>query len=139
VSFEELGEGNYSWGVRAENSFSSSLYEFRNLIIDQTAPQRPNLSSPNQSAETAITVTFSWTRPDINGSAISDSLFVSTDSTFVDNHEFEAFTTGTTYSYTFDVNQGSTQKYYWRVLSIDAAGNKSIYSTIRRFTVKNEK
>ncbi|HAF28408.1 MAG TPA: hypothetical protein DCG75_05105 [Bacteroidales bacterium] len=134
-SFEDLSEGEYFWGVRAENSISSSLYSSRSFIIDQTAPQKPTLNSPGQGAETTTNVTFSWTRPDESGSGITDSLYVSTDSTFVVNHEISIESSQTSYSATFDIS-GTSQKFYWRVRSIDAAENKSDYSVTRRFTVK---
>ena len=131
----ELSEGEYSWGVRAENNISSSNYGFRSLIIDTTSPDQPNLSSPSQGeeVESGNIISFSWTRPNETGSNITDSLYVSTDSTFVASHEIAIERTETSYSKTFEV--GSTQKYYWRVRSIDAAGNKSDYSVTRRFTV----
>lgn len=138
-SFEELDEGEYSWGVRAENSISSSLYANRSITIDHTAPQKPSLTSPAQGATTGNDVTFTWSRPDESGSTITDSLYVSTDSTFIAEPEIAIERTETSYPATFDVNTGSQQKYYWKVRSIDAAGNKSEYSSIRRFTIKNEK
>lgn len=132
-------EGNYVWGVQALNSVSSSPFQTRTLIIDLTAPQKPTLTSPANSEVTGNNVTFQWSRPTDTGSAITDSLVVSTDSTFVNSNEIEFATTSTTYSTSFDVAFGSSQKYFWRVRSIDAAGNKSDYSLVRKFTVKNEK
>ncbi|MCB2196750.1 MAG: hypothetical protein KQH79_12885 [Bacteroidetes bacterium] len=133
ITIDITSEGTYIWGVRASNIYSVSKYGTNTLIVDRTDPQRPTLDSPAQGEETSTNVTFSWTRPDESGSTITDSLYVSTDSTFVANHEVAIKRTETSYSKTFNVT--SSQKYYWRVRSIDAAGNKSDYSVTRRFTV----
>jgi len=132
-------EGTYVWGVQALNSSSSSPFKTRTLFVDLTAPQKPTLTLPGNGAETTTTVSFEWSRVTDIGSAITDSLVVSTDSTFSSSYDVAYATTGTSYSTTFDVAAGSSKKYFWRVRSIDAAGNKSEYSLVRKFTVKNEK
>lgn len=134
ISLDLALEGTYVWGVRASNIYSVSKYGTNTLIVDRTNPQKPTLDSPAQGEETGTNVTFSWTRPDESGATITDSLYVSTDSTFVAEHEVAIQRTETSYSKTFDVT--TSQKFYWRVRSIDAAGNKSDYSVTRRFTVK---
>jgi len=135
----ELPEGFFVWGVQALNDNSASPFQTRELYVDLTNPQKPSMISPSQGATTGTDVTFTWSRADDSGSPVSDSLIVSTDSTFTGDMDVAIFTTSTSYSANFDVAAGSSQKYYWRVRSIDAAGNKSDVINFRRFTVKNEK
>lgn len=139
ISLGLVSEGTYAWGVRAENIYSVSKYGISTLIIDRTDPQNPTLDSPDPAEEVDIEVTFSWIRNEDSGSPIvKDSLFISTDQDFTTDLE-EIVSVETSHKKEFNVSQGSSQTYYWRVKSIDAAGNVSNYSSTREFTVKNEK
>ena len=135
---EDFTEGTYYWGVQAKNNNSATNFDPWEFIVDLTAPHKPTLITPIHEDTTSTNVSFSWERPDESGSIITDSLYVSIDSNFEGDHEIAISRTVTSYSTTFDVASGSSKKYYWRVRSIDAAGNNSDNS-ISEFTIKNEK
>lgn len=124
-----LAEGSYAWGVQAQNSSSSSMFTSRSLIIDLTNPSVPQLLTPaNADSVSGSTIYFSWKRGTDSGSTISDSLYVASDSLFT-NLKLSAYLSDTTYNWTSAVSG----KYYWRVKSIDAAGNKSAFSSVFKF------
>ncbi len=137
---EDLGDGAYSWAVQANNSISSTLFKSRAFIIDRVTPALPNQTSPtNGETITGTSVTFTWSRPADSGSAILEDIIVATDSTFNTGVVKEQSGLDLTYSTSFDVSAGNSMKYYWKLKSIDAAGNEGSYTDFRRFTVKNEK
>jgi hypothetical protein len=124
-----LNEGFYEWGVQAQNNSSSSAFTTRKLIIDLTNPVSPTLVSPsNGDTLTATTANFKWKRGINTGSAISDSFYIASDTGFT-NIKVNALVADTTYTWT-SVQNGT---YYWKVKSIDAAGNKSGYSSRFKF------
>jgi len=130
-----LTEGSYMWGVQAQNSSSSSMFTTRSLIIDLTNPSTPQLISPaNADTITDSSINFSWTRGSNSGSSISDSLYVASDSTFT-NLKLNTYLTDTTYTWTSAV----TGTYFWKVKSIDAAGNKSAFSSKYKFKFTSSK
>lgn len=137
-SYTFSAEGDYSWGVRAENEISSSPYSYRSIIIDNTAPALPALTLPQMNAVlTNSTVTFEWTREDDAGSTIMDSIFVSTDSTFTSNLIVSTTSSNKSFIYTFS---GSDEiKYFWRLSTSDAAENWSGYSSLGKFYIQHEK
>lgn len=129
-----LAQGSYEFRVRGENSSSFTSWSTRTFSVDQTAPVTPSLVAPaNNSfyASPPSTLTFDWTS---GADAQTDSLFVSVDSTFA---------SGTVLTLALSAAQGgynwtgalSGTVYFWKVRSVDAAGNNSNYSTIYRFDV----
>ncbi|MFH0894965.1 MAG: hypothetical protein V2A54_11080 [Bacteroidota bacterium] len=125
-----LPEGKYEWGVRAQNSTSSSPYSKRILVVDLTAPGTPTLVSPLNYASLAEGyIGFQWTRGTHSGSSVRDSIVVCSDSTMT-LPVLQAYCSNTTYGDT--LNAGT---YFWHVRSIDKAGNKSAYSVLRKLTV----
>jgi len=135
ISFT-LPEGSYTWGVQAQNVTSSSQFSTRTLIIDNTNPNIPTLQSPVNGATvydstlTNSTIIFRWKRGYDSGSTIHDSLYLAKDSIFsIANTELAISLTDTTYSYPMQ----TTGTYYWKVKSIDAAGNKSSFCTKWKF------
>lgn len=128
-----LGEGFYEWRVRAENDISVSDFSAsRTLIIDLTDPSTPTLQSPsNNDTLTSFPVAFSWGRGATGGSVIKDSLLIYSDTAnwAVSKQYYTSDTTQT-------VDTLGANTYYWHVKSIDAAGNKSNYSTLRKFYVQ---
>lgn len=130
-----LDEGNYAWGVQAQNSSSSSMFTSRILYIDNTVPLTPQLLTPaSADSVSGSSVYFSWKRGANSGSPISDSLYVASDSTFT-NLKLNALLSDTTYTWT----TATTGNYYWRVKSIDAAGNKSAFSGKYKFNYTSSK
>ena len=91
----------------------------------------PVLVSPNNNDILPDTTnTLYWDRGTITGSTIKDSLFIYSDTSMV-NLVRGIYTANTSYSDSLGVSD-----YYWRVLSIDAAGNRSAYSPLRKFTIQ---
>jgi hypothetical protein len=124
-----LGDGTYTWQVRAQNITSNSPYTSRTITIDTTHPTTPVLLAPVDSSTTASThFTLSWTNGILKGSPVSDSLYIYYNSALTIVLK-DTLTSLTSYSDTLVAGT-----YYWRVRSIDAAGNKSGYSATFKFT-----
>lgn len=127
LQFENFSEGTYAWRVRGENTTSVSPYTTRSFTIDLTAPDAPILTAPLAGAVLELPIQLAWQSP-----AESFEIEVNLDSTFTavgfnyisatNNFNFE------------DGNSGDV--FYWKVLAIDPAGNKSVYSDISRFSVQ---
>ncbi|MCD4665383.1 MAG: hypothetical protein K8R68_08930, partial [Bacteroidales bacterium] len=127
------GDGSYSWEVRGQNEFSNTAYSNRSLFIDTTPPNKPNLILPAFNAVLPDSiVNFQWDRGNNSGSSIRDSLYVSTD-LLMSNIVRSVYLLNSNYSDSLGPGE-----YFWRVRSIDKAGNKSLYSNIRNFTIENK-
>jgi hypothetical protein len=124
-----LSEGTYTWQVRAENTFSSSPYSSRSITIDLTAPTAPIGLTPTDGSTEANPVSITWSR---DNSAIADSVFISNDTLFTNPAISPFYTTSTLYNFT----GVTTQKYFWKIKSVDAAGNWSGYSSVKKFIVQ---
>jgi hypothetical protein len=130
-----LLEGNYYWGVKAYDSKTNAetAFSYKQILIDLTQPKRSELILPD--ANDTIrgnAVTLKWSREQDSGSPVFDSLIISRDSEFSDiliNLEI----TDTVYSI-----QPDPGNYYWKVKALDKAGNKSDFSTYRKFTYESE-
>ena len=132
----ELHEGDYSWGIQAQNQNSSSIFSIRSFEVDTTRPGIPVLIRPVQyDTLTTTQVRFEWTRSNTTGSDITDSLFVSPDSLFLDYVSTLAYLADQT-DYTTELPQAGN--YFWKVRSTDKAGNIGKYSLTRKFTIVNE-
>jgi len=131
-------DGKYSWSVQGINNISASVASIQYITIDKTKPNLPVLTFPTVVTDTIKTypTTFTWSIGTDNGSTVSDSIYFSTDSTFVSNILFATFVTGAE-TYSFNGGFSNTGKIFWRVRSIDAAGNKSAYSVAKPFFKKN--
>lgn len=125
-----IQEGAYKWRVRADNSNNGSFTysEERDLVIDITAPDIPILTSPGNEDTLELPITLSW-----NSASGSDTdiLEIYSDSleTLIDEQEL-IITNYTLNNITVDTS------YYWRVKSMDEAGNESGYSEARKFWVE---
>lgn len=129
-----LAQGNYELKVRAENSASFTAWSTRTFSVDQTAPVTPTLIAPaDNSFFTSVpsTLTFDWTS---SSDALTDSLFVSTDSTFASGNILALALSATQGGYNWTGALGGTV-YFWKVRSVDSAGNRSNYSAVYRFDV----
>lgn len=122
-------DGKYKWRVQAINNFSQTRFSERIFYIDRQSPKTPTLSQPdNQFQSIYKAIDFSWKRISEEGevSKISYGFELSDDNSFsniISNQTLQ----DTTLTYTFD-DYGT---FYWRVKSIDRAGNSSQYSNIR--------
>jgi hypothetical protein len=127
-------EGSYSFSVRAENSNSFTGWSTRTFSVDQTAPTAPVPVSPSNNAfysSVPSTLLFDWTSA---SDAITDSLYIGTDSTFSSGIQAALLLNSSQGNYSWTGAQSSTI-YFWRVRSADAAGNRSNYSSTYKFTV----
>jgi hypothetical protein len=127
-----LGEGAYEWGVRGQNSTTNTQYSKRTIYIDTTNPNTPVLLTPanNDTISDSLTLFFSWSRGSVTGSSIKDSLYIYTDQSMAIIKR-QKFLNSTTYTDSLGIGN-----YWWRIRSIDAAGNYSNYSVLRKFTVQ---
>lgn len=124
-----LAQGNYEFRVRAENTNSFTSWSSRTFSIDQSAPTVPQLIFPADNAYYASTpssIVFDWSN---DATASTDSLEIATDSLFTSGIVLQILQSATQSNYTWTGAQASTT-YFWRVRSIDLAGNKSNYSSI---------
>ena len=132
---KELKEGVYYWRVQAQNNSSTSPGTSRRLVVDTTNPGVPDLISPLPGDTLKqIPVVLEWERTGSSTAVVSDSILIATDSLFTKN--LETFFSEEL-SYTMKNSDSGT--YYWKVRSVDKAGNKSSYSEIRKFRLINEK
>lgn len=123
-------EGSFTWQVRAQNESESTLFSSRNIMIDTTVPNTPQLSSPaDEATESEGTISFTWTRTDIAGSQETDSIYIYTDESLEtlflkDEGNSKAFSTNL-----------EADTYYWNVKAFDNAGNESETSTTFDLTI----
>jgi hypothetical protein len=129
-----LAQGAYEFRVRAENASSFTAWSLRTFSVDQTAPVTPTLVAPADNSfypSPPSTLTFDWTS---GTDANIDSLFVSTDSTFTGGNVLVLALSSAQGGYNWTGALSGTV-YFWKVRSVDAAGNTSNYSAVYRFDV----
>ena len=124
----------FTWRVKAFNAFSFSQFNSAfSFTVDLAAPTAPLLSTPFNGSTVKDTVKLVWTRtgtPD----ALSDSIFVSTDSLFAN-----VVSKTRTWQQKLKINMLTNPPnvnnaiYWWRLRSIDSVGNRSVYSNQLKF------
>lgn len=123
--------GIYSWKVQAQNSFSFSLFNTpRYLKIDLTAPSAPAITSPTNNASATDTVHLTWVRS--SSDVWYDSLFISTDS-FASQIRYMSVYDKKLQINLINPSLSTGNYYFWRLKSIDSAGNISPYSSPKKF------
>jgi hypothetical protein len=124
-----LAQGTYTIQVRAQNNTSNSGYTTRifNVITTPPGPSMPEY--PAYGSSHTGNDTLKWLAP---AGRVADSLFIDTDSLFARPHTLDYKTTSTSYVFTTGL---SGILYYWRLKTVDAAGNWSIYSGKSTFRV----
>ncbi len=120
-----LNEGTYQWRVRGQNNSSVSSFTERKLVIDRTPPGQPILDAPANAATVSFPVQLSW-NSDLQ--SIGDTLYVYKDS-LLSNQVLKLFTTQTSYLF----NDSGTGQYFWRIRTVDKAGNIGPFSDLRKF------
>jgi hypothetical protein len=127
---QSLSPGAYTWEVRAENSDGTSAFTSETITIDTSRPNAPLLLTPKNDSTTSSTkVAFTWSNePVVSGVPIMDSLYIYA------NASMTTIVRGTFTSLTSYNDTLTAGTYYWRVRSIDAAGNKSAYSALWKLT-----
>jgi hypothetical protein len=126
ASYTFTQEGDFQWRVRAQNDVSFVLSESFSLEVDTTAPDTPiNLEPFDGASAVDSAITFTWTQSSNIGSAIYDSIFIYTDSSFISS---SLKLKQQLASASFTDSLGGPETYYWYVGTYDAAGNESEYS-----------
>ncbi|MDP4209203.1 MAG: hypothetical protein Q8928_10355 [Bacteroidota bacterium] len=134
LSVSSLSEGTYVWGVQALNESSSSNFFTRKFTIDRTAPSTPSLLLPaDRGTVTQSPVSLSWTRVTDSGTTLTDSIVVASDTIFSSGNIKLAKRIDAT-SYSLEIKDKGS--YFWKVKTIDAAGNQSSFTAVRKFTVQ---
>lgn len=123
-----LDEGDYMWRVRAENDQSVTPFSEASFSIDLTAPSAPVLLSPGQSDTLNLPFTLSW---EVDPESVMDTLYV-----FEDSMLSVPVLKTPTINTSFLFNEDVSDVYYWRVRSVDAAGNISPFSELRKFFIE---
>ncbi len=136
----ELGEGEYTWGIRAVNETSSSAFSARLLSVDTTAPNTPLLSSPaNNFPSPTDQVTLKWSKngsdPGIINSPLTSVVEISVGDSLFSNGSTTVFNNLTQDSLQYQFpNSGD---YWWRVYLQDEAGNIShFYSDMSKLIIQ---
>ena len=114
-------EGAYAWGVKAMNLTSASDFSDRTLYIDLTLPNSPLSASPAHGASFADTVVLKWnTAADIGTiqSPVSRIVQIASDTLF--GSITQTYTTSTD---SIQLVFASAGTYWWRVYTLDQAGN----------------
>lgn len=131
ISLSLPADGKYTWQVRAQNNASNSPYTSYTIGIDTTTPAIPVLLDPRNDSLTLTThFTLSWTKTSPPFSPVLDSLYIYSNSNMTSIIK-DTLTSLSSYSDTLVAGT-----YYWRVRAIDAAGNKSSYSSLFSFTTQ---
>ena len=128
-----LPEGHkYQWGVQGHNDMTSTDFSKRSLIVDTVSPGIPIITVPMNDGDTINTSPYlvEWEHSKSSLSAISDDVYVSTDSLFRNNlHSYNNVRI-----LEQSISDLTSDKYYFvKLRSIDDAGNISGYSGTRKF------
>lgn len=124
------GEGTYIWMVRGENQYYNTAFFSRSLTLDTIPPGMPELVIPlNNTTFADSIVNFGWERTGTSIAFVNDSLLVSSDSLM----STSVIKLRTSQTWTQEVLSAGT--YYWKVKSIDAANNQSVFSETRKLII----
>ena len=127
-------DGTYTWEIQALNSISGSLTSSRSLNIDTQAPSIPDLNLPENGSSfmSSEDITLSWFESIDDSPGLVYTVELSIDANF--NGQVSGFPVETS-ELTIVVSDLSQGTYYWRVSSTDLAGNTSLNSSSRNFSV----
>lgn len=132
LNFTFNQEGGYYWRVKASNTTSESNYFERGFFIDTTSPAAPSLTRPlNNQLIQNIPIQLEWNRANTQGASVYDSLFIASDSSFLTPLWRESLS-----QTTFQIDTLSSGQYFWKVKSIDKAGNQGEFSSIFSFQLQ---
>ena len=124
----------YTWKVKAQNENSETEFSTRKILLDSQIPIVPIATSPQDDSVTSSIVNFTWNVGSDSGevqSELSNVLEIATDSGFATIIQLIKTSLSSQ-----QVEFTETGLYYWRIKTVDAAGNESVYNEIREFTVQ---
>jgi hypothetical protein len=124
-----LQQGSMQWSVRGNNNTSSTSFSGRTIFVDSIVPGIPVIVSPTYADSVSAPVSLNWSNGSNGGAPIIDSVFIYSDSLVTSYQKFTD--TATSYS----INSIPTGTYFWRVRSLDLAGNVGGYSLPGKFIV----
>jgi hypothetical protein len=130
-------EGTYFWGIRGANIIGNSPYSSRQINVDKTNPNNPELLLPIDETVQPIAdpVTFKWlkgTDPGTVHATVTSTLEISSTPSFIIYSEFTDLPTDSLV-YTFP----TTGDFWWRVKLVDEVGNESeLYSPAYLITLE---
>jgi hypothetical protein len=132
VSFTFPKDQVYQWRVRAENDTAQAQWSAVNTVTyDHTPPAKVNLIAPVNGQTVTLPVSLQWSSP---ASAVKYKLYVfKSDSVSLYNQTFPILVN--TAGYGFNLGK-SGDRVYWKVTALDAAGNESPASDLRRFVLQ---
>jgi hypothetical protein len=129
-----LPEGTYVWGIRGYNDNSQSKVQNRTFIIDLTAPQKPVLQTPSDnSTVSSLPVDLVWEYSSEDATEVYDSIYIAKDENFSSTSKL-FFEKSTSKSYSLSTTYKGTV--YWKVKTIDKAGNQGSFSEPFKFTIQ---
>lgn len=128
-------DAEYQWKIRAINSNGQTPFASRNFFIDRVNPNQPQNSLPiaNSTQLPNLDISFSWTSPADNGTIHAPLRYVIE---FANDVNFSTVlqssnVSGTSFQQSF-TNPGN---YFWRIKTLDQAGNSSAYSLPFKFVI----
>ena len=127
-----LSEGKFYWGVQAQNQTSQTSYSIQSFVIDQTPPNVPVLTSPeNNATVTSTTVLFAWNSSDSGSGIAQDTVKV-----YADKNLTTLIKAVASSDRQAEINLTDRTTYYWTALSVDKAGNVGAQASIDTLTVR---
>ena len=133
---QTLLNGNYEWRVKAINAGFETVYTTNSFEvngdenIDIVPPNTPQLLSPtNNTTQDETTVTFTWSREDVPGTAERDSIYFFSDET-LQTEVGRNLAANKSFSAMF-----SSGNFFWVVQAFDSTGNESAASETFNFTI----
>ena len=128
----EVPEGKLTWSVKAIADQTSTLPSTFTLYVDLTAPVLPTLNAPlnNDTSTTGSLQTFTWTSEVTDNSPITDSFELWPDS--LQSSPYYQTTTDTETAAQDSLLAGT---YFWRVKSVDLAGNERDCTATRKLVI----
>lgn len=130
---KSLDDGKYVWGVRAFNDDSQSKILNNTFFVDLTPPEKPILVEPtNNTVVTSVPVSLKWDYSAVDLTPVYDSIYIATESSFLSN-KIIVRDKSTTKAFSFSTS--AKGNFYWRVKTIDKAGNRSAFSETYSFVI----
>lgn len=122
---QNVPEGEYEWRVRAENT-NNSPYSYARFTVDCTPPFLSYVTQPVNGYAGNSPVVFHFQR---DPQCSKDSLYIYTD-TLAATLYTRTVTADTTWSFS-----AAAGIYFWKIISLDKAGNKATQAYYSTFTI----